>query len=164
MGMLISWCYGALGWGRMDDTQILYCVTMEMDPLRIAPLETGLGDAHYPTQTASWGDYDNDGDLDLYIGNESSQAFSAPCQLFENNGDGSFTDVAGRARVQNHRLAKSVIWGDYNNDRLPDLYVSNLKKGNRLYRNNGDGTFTDEAKRLDVQSPPTQFPLMVLGF
>jgi hypothetical protein len=120
--------------------------------------ETGLGDVHYPTQTASWGDYDNDGDLDLYIGNESSQAFSAPCQLFENNGDGSFTDVAGRARVQNHRLAKSVIWGDYNNDRLPDLYVSNLKKGNRLYRNNGDGTFTDEAKRLDVQSPQRSFP------
>ena len=113
---------------------------------------------HYPTQTASWGDYDNDGDLDLYIGNESSQSFSAPCQLFENNGNGTFTDVAGRVRVQNHRLAKSVIWGDYNHDRLPDLYVSNLEKGNRLYRNNGDGTFTDEAKRLDVQAPQHSFP------
>ena len=120
--------------------------------------DAGLGDVHYPTQTASWGDYDNDGDLDLYIGNESSQAFSAPCQLFENNGNGTFTDVAGRARVQNHRLTKSVIWGDYNNDRLPDLYVSNLKQGNRLYRNNGDGTFTDEAKRLDVQAPQHSFP------
>ena len=120
--------------------------------------EAGLGDVHYPTQTASWGDYDNDGDLDLYIGNESSQSFSAPCQLFENNGNGTFTDVAGRVRVQNHRLAKSVIWGDYNHDRWPDLYVSNLEKGNRLYRNNGDGTFTDVAKHLDVQRPLRSFP------
>ncbi len=120
--------------------------------------DAGLGDVHYPTQTASWGDYDNDGDLDLYIGNESSKAFNAPCQLFENNGAGSFTDVAQRAGVQNHRVAKSVIWGDFNNDRLPDLYVSNLEKGNRLYRNNGDGTFTDEAKRLEVHTPRRSFP------
>ena len=120
--------------------------------------EAGLGNVHLPTQTAAWGDYDNDGDLDLYIGNESSRALSAPCQLFENNGDGTFTDVAARARVQNHRLTKSVVWGDYNNDRLPDLYVSNLEKGNRLYRNNGDGTFTDEGSRLDVRAPLRSFP------
>lgn len=120
--------------------------------------EAGLGDVHYPTQTASWGDYDNDGDLDLYIGNESSKAFIAPCQLFENNGAGIFTDVAGRAGVQNNRLAKSVIWGDFNDDGLPDLYVSNLENGNRLYRNNGDGTFTDEAKRLQVRTPLRSFP------
>ncbi|MDE0297108.1 MAG: CRTAC1 family protein [Candidatus Poribacteria bacterium] len=120
--------------------------------------EAGLGEVHYPTQTASWGDYDNDGDLDLYIGNESSKAFIAPCQLFENNGAGMFTDVAERAGVQNHRLAKSVIWGDFNDDGFPDLYVSNLEKSNRLYRNNGDGTFTDEAKRLEVHTPRRSFP------
>ena len=120
--------------------------------------EAGLGDVHYPTQTASWGDYDNDGDLDLYIGNESSKEFIAPCQLFENNGAGIFTDVAERARVQNHRIAKSVVWGDFNDDGLPDLYVSNLEKRNRLYRNNGDGTFTDEAKRLGVHTPLRSFP------
>lgn len=120
--------------------------------------DAGLGEVHYPTQTASWGDYDNDGDLDLYIGNESSQAFSAPCQLFRNNGDGTFTDVAATLRVQNHRIAKSVIWGDYNGDRWLDLYVSNLKGGNRLYRNNGDGTFTDVAKQLNVARPMRSFP------
>ena len=66
--------------------------------------------------------------------------------------------MAANARVQNHRLTKSVVWGDYNDDRLPDLYVSNLEKGNRLYRNNGDGTFTDEGSRLDVWAPLRSFP------
>ena len=66
--------------------------------------DAGLGDVHYPTQTASWNDYDNDGDLDLYIGNESTEAFNAPCQLFRNNGDGTFSDVAAEAGVQKLRL------------------------------------------------------------
>ena len=65
--------------------------------------EAGLGEAHYPSQTAAWGDYDHDGDLDLYVGNESSPALAAPSQLFRNNGDSTFTDVAGAAGVANRR-------------------------------------------------------------
>ena len=118
----------------------------------------GLGDAHYPTQTASWGDYDNDGDLDLYVGNESSRALPAPSQLFRNDGDGTFTDVAARAGLLNHGYAKAVIWGDYDGDRRPDLYVSNHGGRNRLYRNNGDGTFTNMARRLGVERPIASFP------
>ena len=118
----------------------------------------GLGGAHYPTQTASWGDYDNDGDLDLYVGNESSRALPAPSQLFRNDGDGTFTDVAARAGVLNHGYAKAVIWGDYDGDRRPDLYVSNHGGRNRLYRNNGDGTFTNVARRLGVERPIASFP------
>ena len=113
----------------------------------------GLGEVHYPTQTASWGDYDNDGDLDLYVGNESF-----PSQLFRNNGDRTFTDVAGKAGVRNDRHAKGVIWGDYDNDRWPDLYVSNYHGENRLYHNNGDGTFTDLAEQLGVTNPHWSFP------
>ena len=94
--------------------------------------DAGLGDVHYPTQTASWSDYDNDGDLDLYIGNETTRALKAPCQLFRNNGDGTFTDVAEKVSVQNFGYTKAVIWGDYDNDRWPDLYVSNLAESNRL--------------------------------
>ena len=157
-GMLISWFCEGLGWDGTGGTRILFCVTNGDGSFTDCTFEAGMGDEHFPTQTAAWGDYDNDGDLDLYIGNESSRALSAPCQLFENNGDGTFTDVAASARVQNHRLTKSVVWGDYNNDRLPDLYVSNLEKGNRLYRNNGDGTFTDEGSRLDVRAPLRSFP------
>ena len=120
--------------------------------------DAGLGEVHYPTQTASWGDYDNDGDLDLYIGNETTETFNAPCQLFRNNGDGTFSDVAAQAGVQNYRFTKSVIWGDYNADRFLDLYVSNFKGANRLYRNNGDGTFTDAAADLNIDLPIRSFP------
>ena len=126
--------------------------------------EAGLGEAHYPTQTASWGDYDNDGHLDLYIGNESSEALRAPGQLFHNNGDGTFADLAKKAGVQNYGYAKSVIWGDYDGDRWPDLYVSNLKGGNRLYRNNGDGTFTNMAGKLEVDRPDASFPAWFWDF
>ena len=126
--------------------------------------DAGLGEVHYPTQTASWGDYDNDGNLDLYIGNESTEAFNAPCQLFRNNGDGTFSDVAIQAGVQNYGFTKSVIWGDYNADRFLDLYVSNFKGANRLYRNNGNGTFTDVARQLNIDLPIRSFPAWFWDF
>ena len=126
--------------------------------------DAGLGEVHYPTQTASWGDYDNDGDLDLYIGNESTESFKAPCQLFRNNGDGTFSDVAEEAGVQNYGFTKSVIWGDYNADRFPDLYVSNFKGINRLYHNNGDGTFSDVAAELKINLPKRSFPAWFWDF
>lgn len=120
-------------------------------------LRAGLAELNYPTQTASWGDYDLDGDLDLYIGNERHSE-DPPSQLFRNNGDETFTDVAREAGVTNNRFAKAVIWGDYNGDRFPDLYVSNLGAKNRLYHNNGDGTFTDRAEELGVDGPKVSFP------
>jgi hypothetical protein len=113
----------------------------------------GLGEVHYPTQTASWGDYDNDGNLDLFVGNESF-----PCQLFHNNGDGTFNDVAERAGVINGGHTKGVIWGDYDHDRWPDLYISNYRGENRLYHNNRDGTFTDVAEQAGVAAPFWSFP------
>lgn len=135
----------------------------------------GLGERHYPTQTASWADFDNDGLLDLYVGNESF-----PCQLFKNNGDGTFRNVARTAGVENGSYTKGVMWGDFDNDRFPDLYVSNFgtpsrfgetstedvdrpfaaDRGseNRLYRNQGNGTFVDVAKQLQVTRPLFSFP------
>ena len=120
--------------------------------------DAGLGEAHYPTQTASWADYNNDGALDLYVGNESSGPVVAPSQLFRNNGDGTFTDVARQAGVMNHAYAKAVIWGDYNNDGFPDLYVSSRGSPNRLYRNTGREFFIDVADELDVAEPINSFP------
>ena len=120
--------------------------------------DAGLGEVHYPSPTAAWGDYDNDGDLDLYVGNESSRALVAPSQLFRNNGDGTFTDVAEAAAVMNFRYAKAAVWGDYDGDGLQDLYVSNYRGNNRLYRNTGRGFFIDEAQRLGVSGPTGSFP------
>ncbi len=131
---------------------------------RDVTFEAGLGEVHYPTQTAAWADYDNDGDLDLYIGNEATAGFAAPGQLFRNNGDGTFTDVAAQAGVQNQGYTKGVAWGDYNSDRFPDLYVSNYQGPNRLYHNNSDGTFTDVAPRLQVGRPKVSFPVWFWDF
>ncbi len=114
--------------------------------------EAGLAEPAYPTQTAAWADYDGDGDLDLYVGNEDPDGASYPSQLFRNNGDGTFTDVGAAAGVSNHRFAKAVTWGDYDDDGDPDLYVSNIGP-NRLYRNDGDGRFTDVAPQLGVTAP-----------
>ena len=120
---------------------------------RDVTLEAGLAGKHFPTQAAAWADYDNDGFVDLYIGNEY-----APSQLFRNRGDGTFDEVARDAGVTNDDFAKAAIWGDYDGDADPDLYVSNFGGPNRLYRNNGDGTFTDVAPELELALPLRSFP------
>ncbi len=127
---------------------------------------SGLGEVHQPTQTAAWADFDHDGDLDLYIGNEAgaNAGKDAPSQLFRNNGDGTFTDIASTAGVTNDRFTKAVVWGDYDGDRYPDLYVSNFLDQNRIYHNNGDGTFTDLAVELGVTSPLESFPAWFWDF
>ena len=129
-----------------------------------ATFAAGLGPDHYPTQTAAWGDYDLDGDLDLYIGNETTETFVAPGQLFQNQGDGTFSDVAPAAGVNQYAHAKAVVWGDYDGDRWPDLYVSNLGQPNRLYHNQGDGTFRDVAPATGVVSPRASFPAWFWDF
>ena len=121
--------------------------------------EAGLASPAMPTQAAVFGDFDLDGDLDLFVGNESGGAGKDyPSQLFRNQGDGTFVDIAGEAGVENHRLAKGVTAGDFDNDGDLDLYVSNIGE-NRLYRNDsgrGAGAeirFTDVARELGVQAP-----------
>ncbi len=119
----------------------------------------GLGAGHFPTQTAAWGDFDSDGLLDLYVGNEGF-----PSQLFHNQGDGTFSDVAEAAGVTNGEIAKGAVWGDFNGDDRPDLYVSNFGAPNLLYRNDGDGTFTDVAREAGVNYPLKSFPAWFWDF
>jgi len=117
---------------------------------------TGLAEPGLPTQAGSFADYDLDGDLDLYVGNESDQRIDAPSQLFRNDG-GTFVDVAVAAGVDNKRFAKGAAWGDYDGDRYPDLYVSNLGTRNRLYHNKRDGTFAHAAGTAGVTGPTDSF-------
>ncbi len=117
----------------------------------------GLADPAAPTQVGCFADYDLDGDLDLFVANETSPQVSVPSQLFRNEGDGTFTDVAGAAGVANDRYAKGAAWGDYDGDRYPDLYVSNLGARNRLYHNRGDGSFVNVAGKLGVAWPKDSF-------
>ncbi|MAB81570.1 MAG: hypothetical protein CMJ89_19695 [Planctomycetes bacterium] len=117
----------------------------------------GLGDKHYPTQAAGWADYDNDGDLDLYIGNEASRKFRFPSQLFQNQDDATFRDVARAAGVSNLQYTKGVSWGDFDADGRSDLYVSNQGSSNRLYQNSEANTFIDVSARLGVREPRQSF-------
>lgn len=118
--------------------------------------EAGLSHPARPTQAAAFADFDNDGHLDLYIGNESRvrtvPEADYPGQLYRNNGDGTFTDIASAAGVTNDRYCKGVATGDFDDDGDIDLYLSNVGP-NRLYRNNGDGTFTDVAPEAGVVEP-----------
>jgi len=124
----------------------------------------GLGDVHYPSQAAAWADYDNDGDLDLYVGNEAEENYPFTGQLFRNRGDGSFVDVAAAAGVTNGRMAKGVAWGDFDEDGRQDLYVSNYTTPNRLYRNRGDGTFVDVAAEAGVERPLSSLAVATADF
>ncbi len=117
---------------------------------------------------ASWGDYDNDGDLDLYItgyvryvpmendptalgfdienppGINPSSFEPERNLLFRNNGDGTFTEVASRAGVANPMgKSLSAAWVDLDQDGWLDLYVANDVSDNAFFRNRGDGTFED---------------------
>jgi hypothetical protein len=91
----------------------------------------------HPTQTAAWADFDNDGWLDLFVGHESKPDDPHPSQLFHNNHDGTFTEIAAPSGLANLGFVKGVAWGDYNNDGLPDLYVSVMYGRNHLFRNDG---------------------------
>ncbi len=104
------------------------------------------------SQTSAWVDVNNDGWLDLFVGNEDTRT-----QLFLNDGKGHFTDVAERAGVARRSFAKGVAAGDYDNDGFGDLYVSNYDGPNFLYRNNHDGTFTERAQQAGVPGPGRGF-------
>jgi hypothetical protein len=115
--------------------------------------EAGLAEPATATQTAVWADINNDGLLDLFVGNENG-----PAQLFLNKGDGTFVDIAHSAGVDKVSFAKAVVSADYDNDGYPDFYVSNFAGDNFLYHNNHNNTFTDVAQQAGVLGPWISFP------
>ena len=101
-------------------------------------------------------DYDNDGDLDIYLINGALQTENTHEKpknvLYQNNGDGTFTDVTVKAGVGSIDYGTGATVGDYDNDGYLDLFLTNFGK-DQLYRNNGDGTFTDITKQTGVGNP-----------
>lgn len=95
------------------------------------------------------GDYNRDGWMDLYFVNSGEGSKNA---LYKNNGDGTFTEVAeqlGLADINHDGISETAVWFDYDNSGYPDLFVGAWGKS-KLFRNNGDGTFTDVTEQAGV--------------
>ena len=109
---------------------------------------SGLAKPATSTQTAVWADINNDGLLDLFVGNENGTS-----QLFLNRGGSTFEDISRFAGIDRVAFTKGVTAADYDNDGFVDLYVSNFNGNNFLYRNNHDNTFTELARAAGVTGP-----------
>ncbi|HXM39608.1 MAG TPA: VCBS repeat-containing protein, partial [Bryobacteraceae bacterium] len=97
-------------------------------------------------------DYDGDGWQDIYFVNGRDlygRGIPARNALYHNNGDGTFTDVTEKSGVPGSGYGLGCVWGDYDNDGFPDLYVTQYGK-NVLYHNNGNGTFSDATDKAGV--------------
>ena len=151
--------------------------------------QAGVGDARWGTSCAFL-DYDADGDVDLYVVNymkfsveenrwwetrgirtycsptdqiAGSHFVSEPDILYRNNGDGTFTDVTDAAGISHRGLGLAVAVGDYDNDGYPDLHIANDMEADLLYRNNGDGTFTETADLTGTGYDGNGFPGSGMG-
>ena len=151
--------------------------------------KAGVGDERWGTSCAFL-DYDNDGDVDLYVVNymkfsvaenqrwetrgirtycsptdqiAGSHFVSEPDILYRNNGDGTFTDVTEAAGISHRALGLAVAVGDYDNDGYPDLHIANDMEADLLYRNNGDGTFTETADLTGTGYDGNGFPGSGMG-
>jgi enediyne biosynthesis protein E4 len=126
--------------------------------------DNGHSNARHLPETCGGGglffDYDNDGWIDIYLVNSGPSDFYKPAKpirnaLYRNNGDGTFTDVTEKAGVgcgQEGDFGMGAAAGDFNGDGWQDLYVTNYGR-NRLFQNNGSGSFTDITVKAGVAAP-----------
>jgi hypothetical protein len=114
--------------------------------------EAGLRDHLFASQNAAWADIDNDGWLDVFIGNEQGHS-----RLFRNRGDGTFTDITRTAGVERTMLLKGLVAEDYDNDGFPDFFLSNIRGENALFRNKGNLTFEDVSQAAGVRQSFASF-------
>ncbi len=108
---------------------------------------------------ACCGDYDADGDDDLYLVSGTAD------RLYRNDGDGTFTDMTSEAGLGgNDSIGHGALFGDLDNDGYPDLIVVNLLDPNRVYRNLGDGTFEEMTAIADLPRSPYNTSSAMLDF
>ena len=145
--------------------------------------QAGVGDSRWGT-SCSFADYNNDGYLDLYVANYvdfqldnnpkcSRGNFPTYCNpdifpstsgiLYHNNRDGTFTDVSESAGIRKAGKGLGVVWGDYDNDRDLDLFVANDLMQDFLFRNEGNGSFTEISMLIGVAFNEDGLPLNGMG-
>ncbi len=142
------------------DAAAYYVDVTQKAGIRFVHSTGALGQFHVPETMGSGAvflDYDNDGDLDLYLVNSGDlpgyRSEHPPANaLYENDGAGHFLDVTRRAGVGHTGYGMGAIAADYDNDGDQDLFVTNFGP-DVFYRNNGDGTFTDITEFAGVGDP-----------
>lgn len=129
-------------------------------------LSAGLYSLH-PTQTAVWADFDLDGWLDLFIANESTPNEIHQCELFMNNGDGTFENKIAGSGLRAAGYFKGVAIGDLNNDRYPDLYLSNYFGNNIVLLNeskDGEVKFGQLTNITGLEKPKFSFSTWMFDY
>ncbi|MBI4679053.1 MAG: VCBS repeat-containing protein [Elusimicrobia bacterium] len=146
--------------GRGSDTRGLVLLRNKGDgTFEDATAKAGLSGV-FPGWAVVWGDYNNDGWLDFYIGNDDIPKF--PTALYRADGKGGFVNATQEARVAVSSTVRGANWGDYDNDGRLDLYVSVQNADNVLYRNmgpdrEGKWRFEDATARAGVAKPWVAF-------
>ena len=125
--------------------------TTSTSGLANATLNSDLG------TVCSFADFDNDGYMDVFFSGDGNGGKQNTDALYRNMGDGTFVDVTAAAKIIASSHGHGIAWGDYNNDGLIDFYVARVgdkapTTAARLYRNNGDGTFTDVSAEAGLLS------------
>ncbi|MFM9961515.1 MAG: FG-GAP-like repeat-containing protein [Planctomycetaceae bacterium] len=119
------------------------------------------------SEAGVWGDYDNDGLVDLFVSGEFRPPFAAGpnfrpdprnrCRLYHNEGNGKFVNVAQTVGVAAELCSKGAAWGDFDADGRLDLYVSNMSGPGRLFRNESNDKFRDVTTEMGVAGPDHGF-------
>ncbi|MCC6866534.1 MAG: VCBS repeat-containing protein [Ignavibacteria bacterium] len=115
----------------------VYSQTYQNIAQQIGINSTYFDDYYIPGGGAGFADFDNDGDIDLLVASRTHF-------IMYRNDNGIFTDITSQSGINfTGDCLKSVVWGDFNNDGWRDVYLTSWYSGSRLYKNNGNGTFSD---------------------
>jgi hypothetical protein len=155
------------GGGIMEDFDndgLLDLVVTAMNPAAPMALFRNKGDGAFEDRTQSAGladqlgglycvqaDYNNDGHMDIFIPRGAWLSIPIRPSLLRNNGNGTFTDVTKEAGLLDPVNSISACWADYDNDGFLDLFVCCERQPNRLYHNQGNGSFVEVAAKAGVQ-------------
>lgn len=140
-------------WGDMDNDGWLDLYVTNSEGIKKNKLYRNLGDGNFEeittgpmvednqaSRSVDWIDYDNDGDSDIFVTNESNQKNA----LYQNDGAGNFTKITNLTFLNSTRNSAGSSWADIDNDGDFDLLVANYQgQANQLFFNNGDGSFTE---------------------